>query len=251
MMESLELSRVLLLTSSLSLSLIPPTTKTIRQLGFRSLVKKANKYANLRLTRSFSGHTGNGAAHAASQGKGEDEMGLLLAREIDEFGSIVGFNLIPGSGKITEDATSNEVEVPEARGVEEHKVQARVSYSCRPTCFPDIGWVKINVDGSCSLRDQSIRGGGVIRNEDGIWLSGFSINFGTGSSILAELLAIECGLTLAWNLGHRKVILKSDCLEAIHIITVRMQVRLDRLSEVITSIGGLLKRNWDLDIAPM
>ncbi|OIV98018.1 hypothetical protein TanjilG_16855 [Lupinus angustifolius] len=129
MMESLELSRVLLLTSSLSLSLIPPTTKTIRQLGFRSLVKKANKYANLRLTRSFSGHTGNGAAHAASQGKGEDEMGLLLAREIDEFGSIVGFNLIPGSGKITEDATSNEVEVPEARGVEEHKVQARVSYS--------------------------------------------------------------------------------------------------------------------------
>ncbi|OIV96836.1 hypothetical protein TanjilG_08697 [Lupinus angustifolius] len=117
-MESLELSRVLLLTSSSSLL----TTKAIRQLGFRCLLKKPNKNGNLRLTRSFSGHTGGGPAPSASQA--EDE------HEDDDFGSIVAFNLVPESGKITEeDATSNGVEVPEAGDVEEEKVQNRVSYN--------------------------------------------------------------------------------------------------------------------------
>ncbi|KAE9608863.1 hypothetical protein Lal_00020601 [Lupinus albus] len=106
MMESLELSHVLLLTSSSSSSLL--TTKAIRQLGLRCLMKKPNKNGNLRLTRSFSSHTGGGAAPASSQGEDED------ARD----------------GKISEeDATSNGVEVPEAGDVEEEKVRNRVSYN--------------------------------------------------------------------------------------------------------------------------
>ncbi|XP_019415559.1 PREDICTED: uncharacterized protein LOC109327034 [Lupinus angustifolius] len=97
-----------------------------------------------------------------------------------------------------------------------------------------------------SLRDHSIRGGGVIRSDCGIWISGFSTTFGIGSSILAELLTIEFGLKLVWNLGYRNVILESDCLEAIHFISGRVQVHLDRLAGIILSISDLLERNWEV-----
>ncbi|CAL0319516.1 unnamed protein product [Lupinus luteus] len=121
MMESLELSRVLLLTSSSSLL----KTKAIRQLGFRCLMKKTNKNGNLRLTRSFSGHTGSGAAPASAASQGEEEHD-----DDDDFGSIVGFNLVPESGKISEeDTTSNGVKVPKAGDVEEEKVLNKVSYN--------------------------------------------------------------------------------------------------------------------------
>ncbi|XP_019416401.1 PREDICTED: uncharacterized protein LOC109327691 [Lupinus angustifolius] len=113
-------------------------------------------------------------------------------------------------------------------------------------CRPKSGWVKVNVDNSCSLRDHSIRDGGVIRNDDGFWISGFSTIFGIGSSIQAELLAIEFGLKLAWTLGYRKIILESDCLEVIHIISGRVQVCLERLAGIILSISGLLERHWEV-----
>ncbi|KAF1896341.1 hypothetical protein Lal_00043291 [Lupinus albus] len=69
-------------------------------------------------------------------------------------------------------------------------------------CRPKAGRIKLNMDGSCRLQDHHIRGGGVIRNEDDLWLSGFNCHFGSGSFIQAELLVIEHGLELTWKLGH-------------------------------------------------
>ncbi|KAK7282559.1 hypothetical protein RIF29_11450 [Crotalaria pallida] len=148
-MESLELSRLLFLTSSSSSSSsswssLPIAKAMMRhQLGFRCLLKKAtatttrnNANANLHLTRSFSGNKEGGAAPTASHGEEEDEdeqqdeRALFLATEIDDFGSVVGFNLIPESGRISEeDITSNEIEEPNAEDVEEEKDQTRVSYT--------------------------------------------------------------------------------------------------------------------------
>ncbi|KAF1868122.1 hypothetical protein Lal_00018638 [Lupinus albus] len=50
-------------------------------------------------------------------------------------------------------------------------------------CCSKIRRIKFNVDGSYSLQDQAIKGGGVIRYHDDLWLFGFTRNFGTRSSI--------------------------------------------------------------------
>ncbi|KAF1893554.1 hypothetical protein Lal_00002044 [Lupinus albus] len=70
---------------------------------------------------------------------------------------------------------------------------------------PRSGQVKINVDESCIHGSNSIGGGGVFRDHNGSWLIGFSTNFGRSTPILAELLAIDQGLTPTWNNGFRNI----------------------------------------------
>lgn len=41
---------------------------------------------------------------------------------------------------------------------------------------------------------------------------------GYNGSVSVEILAILCGLKLAWKSGHKKVILESDCTEAIDVV---------------------------------
>ncbi|XP_027164808.1 uncharacterized protein LOC113764959 [Coffea eugenioides] len=62
--------------------------------------------------------------------------------------------------------------------------------------------------------------GGIIRDEAGHWLGGFSVGLGTASNILAELWAILRGLQLAWEKGYRKVIIESDSKAGMGLIEV-------------------------------
>ncbi|KAF1865634.1 hypothetical protein Lal_00005010 [Lupinus albus] len=54
------------------------------------------------------------------------------------------------------------------------------------------------------LHDHAIKGDGVIHNHVGLWLSRFDDNFGTSSSIQAELLTIKHDLELTWKLEYRQ-----------------------------------------------
>ncbi|KAL1309661.1 hypothetical protein HN51_052354 [Arachis hypogaea] len=108
-----------------------------------SLLTRASRNANLRLTRSFSGEVGPPASHnednpfpLKDEQPQEQERGLLLARETDDFGSLVGFRLIPGSGITTEEQPEAKVgeeleEKAEAKVGEEleEKAETKVSYN--------------------------------------------------------------------------------------------------------------------------
>ena len=51
---------------------------------------------------------------------------------------------------------------------------------------PDRGWVKLNIDGVASRPTNRAGCGGLIRNDQGNWLMGFSRNIGQANSFMAE-----------------------------------------------------------------
>ncbi|MCI13791.1 ribonuclease H protein, partial [Trifolium medium] len=79
--------------------------------------------------------------------------------------------------------------------------------------------VILNVDGSCLGSPVRAGFGGVIRNELGYYLSGFS-GFVQGSSdiLFAELFVIHRGLILAKYMAIDELVCYSDSLRCINLI---------------------------------
>ncbi|KAK9035377.1 hypothetical protein V6N11_077419 [Hibiscus sabdariffa] len=107
---------------------------------------------------------------------------------------------------------------------------------------PPHGWVKLNVDASVSSLDHKAGVGGVLRDELGHWIFGFSHFLGHCDSLVAELWAIHVGLLQAWDSDYTRVELESDCLEAVSIIN-SSSTALDG-SALVTSIKDVIDREW-------
>ncbi|KAE8692126.1 hypothetical protein F3Y22_tig00110858pilonHSYRG00043 [Hibiscus syriacus] len=77
-----------------------------------------------------------------------------------------------------------------------------------------------------------------------IGMLGFSKAIGICSIVEAELWGIHEGLSHAWNLGERQVMVETDCLEA-----VRMLQESYKKASIITlldCVKGLLHRDWNV-----
>ena len=68
-------------------------------------------------------------------------------------------------------------------------------------CPPPLGWFKLNSDDSSEGNPGKVGASGLIRNSDGIWISGYARNIENASSVLAELWALRDGFALALSLG--------------------------------------------------
>lgn len=77
----------------------------------------------------------------------------------------------------------------------------------------------MNVDGGVRGDTGSANCGGVIRDENGSWMRGFSARVGRCSVLEAELWGVLHGLQAAWDLGCRKVVLEIDSAKAVKCIT--------------------------------
>ncbi|CAL2237692.1 unnamed protein product [Prunus armeniaca] len=75
---------------------------------------------------------------------------------------------------------------------------------------PTYGVCKINTDGSRNSDSRFIGAGGLLRDNYGAWIKGFSVNLGVGSVLEVELWGIFWGLHLAWEAGFRFVEVESD-----------------------------------------
>lgn len=84
---------------------------------------------------------------------------------------------------------------------------------------PPDGWLKINVDGAWNSTSGAIEAGGIIRDHNGKWQFRFVNNIGIGNSLIAEAWAALVGVQLAWNKRHTKVILESDSLEIVRLLS--------------------------------
>ncbi|CAN1176014.1 Putative ribonuclease H protein At1g65750 [Linum perenne] len=109
---------------------------------------------------------------------------------------------------------------------------------------PPFGWVKLNIDGSYTEDNNSMAVGGLLRDAQGEWVTGFTNKLGRGSAIQAELTAIRDGLSLVWVLGFRKVQAESDCLEAVEMMTC-MEFQNHPHAVLGYEIKELLSRNWE------
>lgn len=82
----------------------------------------------------------------------------------------------------------------------------------------NVGWMKLNTDGS--IITSQIRGGigGVLRYDTGEWIWGFSLPIQSASVIESKLRAIKEGLNEAWERRYQKIEAESDFLEAVQMI---------------------------------
>lgn len=91
--------------------------------------------------------------------------------------------------------------------------QARPSSNCRP---PPIGFTILNTDGS--VINGIAAAGGLLRNAQGQWVAGFSMNIGHSSIHESKLWGLRQGLFLALQLGIDQLVVESDSLEVIQAL---------------------------------
>ena len=75
---------------------------------------------------------------------------------------------------------------------------------------PNGGWIKLNTDGSSSGNPGPVGCGGIIRDENGVSVCGFSKKIGTTTSFVAELWAVREGLSLCLQRNFPAVVLELD-----------------------------------------
>jgi len=109
---------------------------------------------------------------------------------------------------------------------------------------PPIDAVKLNVDGSWVEVLNRMRGGGIIKDDYGIWLSGFSCNADGGNALHVELLAMEVGLRHAWELGYKDIHCEFDCTEVVNLLSNNTDVQFHWLRDIIMRIRSMLEWNW-------
>jgi ribonuclease HI len=89
-------------------------------------------------------------------------------------------------------------------GHTKHRVKVDVMWK-----KPDDCWIRLNTD-EASKRDISTGSGGLFRNVEGKWISGFSRNLGRCNAYLEELWGVIDGLRIAREKGFVKVELHVD-----------------------------------------
>lgn len=111
---------------------------------------------------------------------------------------------------------------------------------------PPTGVLKLNVDGSCNLTFKSMATGGLIRNDQGEWHSGFTTNEDAGDSLLAELLAIKNGLLHAWDKGARDIICESNSADVISLLNLGVDRSFHVYRTLLQEISTIAARPWHL-----
>ncbi|KAF7826015.1 LINE-type retrotransposon LIb DNA [Senna tora] len=74
---------------------------------------------------------------------------------------------------------------------------------------------KLNIDGSAV--EGKLGAGGVIRNDAGCFIAGFSKFIGSGSALQAEFWALQLGLQLAIDQGIKNLEIESDALSLVQL----------------------------------
>lgn len=75
---------------------------------------------------------------------------------------------------------------------------------------PDGGWVKLNTNGARKGATVLASAGGLIRNQHGNWICGFSVKIGVATSFIAECWGLREGLRMFKGLNLERVIIEMD-----------------------------------------
>ena len=78
--------------------------------------------------------------------------------------------------------------------------------------------MKLNTDGSSLGNPGLARGGGLIRNKEGIWVAGFARKIGITTSFFAELWALRDGLNLCISRGIAAVEVELDAKAIVDVV---------------------------------
>ncbi|XP_038895327.1 uncharacterized protein LOC120083578 [Benincasa hispida] len=92
---------------------------------------------------------------------------------------------------------------------------------------PEIGWTKLNFDGSSKGKKTPGRAsiGGVLRDHDAQFLLGYAEPIGRANSTMAELTALTKGLELVLENGWKDVWVEGDAKGLVEIIVENKEVK--------------------------
>ncbi|KAF7828542.1 reverse transcriptase [Senna tora] len=113
---------------------------------------------------------------------------------------------------------------------------------------PDPNWWKLNCDGACSGNPGPFAIGGLIRDEYGNWVKGFSSFIGYGIAFTAEVWAIIVGLKLAMNLNCHYLCVESDSLLAVNLLNDSNVSTSHHLYNLINWCRSILSRFTEVKI---
>lgn len=99
-----------------------------------------------------------------------------------------------------------------------HSDSRRISTISLVWLKPNFNWLKLNVDGARQLPSRRIGAGGVLRNHDGCWISGFIASMGIGDVLDAEAWGMLLGLQMAVSITKGKLIVESDSEVLVNLI---------------------------------
>ena len=75
---------------------------------------------------------------------------------------------------------------------------------------PELGWLKLNTDGSWNAASGKAIGGGLIRDSLGNWVVGFTRKLGSVNSFSVEIWALRDGLMLCHQMNLPAIIIELD-----------------------------------------
>lgn len=88
----------------------------------------------------------------------------------------------------------------------------------------EVGSLKINMDGSWRRAFRRGFGGGLVRDSKDDWIQGFIASFRHTRIMRAKVWAIFEGLKLGQTLPAKKIILETNSVEDLEIITSKVQI---------------------------
>ncbi|KAK8564027.1 hypothetical protein V6N12_036159 [Hibiscus sabdariffa] len=120
------------------------------------------------------------------------------------------------------------------------------SLAFAPWSNPELGWPCLNVDGAISLNIGKVKIGGLLRDNVGNFLFGFSKFIGCANSLQAELWSLYIGLQLAWDYGVEFLQVQTDCKQVLQLLQ-HPHVESCSIS-LMHSIRQFWKRAWFVDL---
>ncbi|KAG7571880.1 Ribonuclease H-like superfamily [Arabidopsis suecica] len=108
---------------------------------------------------------------------------------------------------------------------------------------PMVGWFKLNTDGASHGNPGLATAGGVVRDGEGNWCSGFALNIGICSAPLAELWRVYYGLYIAWGRGITRLELEVDSEMVVGFLRTGIEDS-HPLSFLVRLCHGFLSKDW-------
>lgn len=110
---------------------------------------------------------------------------------------------------------------------------------------PATGFVKLNCDGAVRSFYEAAACGGVLRDDNGFFLWGYSVKLGKCTVPQAELWAIIHGLKLAKERGFAQIIVESDSSAAVNFIntgclsTHQCRPLVNEIHKIMSELGNI------------
>ncbi|OMO55181.1 hypothetical protein COLO4_36152 [Corchorus olitorius] len=108
---------------------------------------------------------------------------------------------------------------------------------------PTPTWIKLNTDGSWDQQRNIAAAGGIFRDCQGRWLTGFGLNIGNCSIDSVELWAIYHGVKYARQMGMDFVEIESDSNNS--VLAIKQGVSINHpLAPLVNAIKEFLTNDW-------